>query len=167
MRNILSKVFAEELFFVRPWRTKTRKNACFARFFMNAYNGLKRMQKKFKTILSNFKFYARINARTYAYAHFCAHLLIWNWPDKYWPWSWQIWMRNGFLLWRYDHKFIFRKFHKMAPRWRHQSRSRLKTLLCFVHMPIHMCAKYQSIWLNHFKVILLTKKWVEIRKINK
>ena len=110
MRNILSKVFAEELFFVRPWRTKTRKNACFARFFMNAYNGLKRMQKKFKTILSNFKFYARINARTYAYAHFCAHLLIWNWPDKYWPWSWQIWMRNDFLLWRYDHKLIFTKW---------------------------------------------------------
>ena len=33
--------------------------------------------------------------------------------------------------------------------------------------PIHMCAKYQSIWLNHFKVISLTKKWVKIRKINK
>ena len=53
-------------------------------FLWNAYNGLKRMQKKFKTILSNFKFYARINARTYAYAHFCAHLLTSNWPDEYW-----------------------------------------------------------------------------------
>ena len=110
MRNILSKVFAEELFFVRLWRTKTRKNACFARFLKNAYNGLKRMQKKFKTILSNIKFYARINARTYAYAQFCAHLSTWNWPDKYWPWSWQIWMRNGFLLWRYDHELIFTKW---------------------------------------------------------
>ena len=79
-------------------------------FLWNAYNGLKRMQKKFKTILSNFKFYARINARTYAYAHFCAHLSTWNWPDKYWTWSWQIWMRNGFLLWRYDHKLIFTKW---------------------------------------------------------
>ena len=44
------KSFYGGIIFVRPWRTKTRKNACFARFFINAYNGLKRMQKKFKTI---------------------------------------------------------------------------------------------------------------------
>ena len=79
-------------------------------FLWNAYNGLKRMPKKFRTILSNLKFYARIYARTYAYAHFWTHLLTWNWPDKYWPWSWQIWMRNGFLLWRYDRKLIFTKW---------------------------------------------------------
>ena len=41
-------------------------------FYENAYNGLKRMQTKFKTILSNLKFYARVNARTKVYAHFCA-----------------------------------------------------------------------------------------------
>ena len=53
-------------------------------FLWNAYNGLKRMQKKFKTILSNLKFYARIDARAYAYAHFCAHLLTSYWSDGYW-----------------------------------------------------------------------------------
>ena len=36
----------------------------------------------------------------------------------------------------------FQIFHKMAPRWRHQSRSRSKNLLCFVNMPIHMCVKF-------------------------
>ena len=32
-------------------------------------------------------------------------------------------------------------------------------------MPIHMCAKFEDIWLSHFQVIVLTKKWFEIRKI--
>ena len=120
------------------------------------------MQNKFETILSIYKFCARTDARTYAHARVF-------WPeidrtdidldhDKYE-------LKNHFWLWRYDQEFIFRKFHKMAPRWRHESRSRSKNLLCFVHMPIHMCVKFQGIWLNHFHVILSTKKWVEIRKI--
>ena len=33
-------------------------------------------------------------------------------------------------------------------------------------MPIHMCTKFYDIWLSHFQIILHTKKWVEIRKIN-
>ena len=37
-------------------------------FLSNAYNGLKRMQKKFGMILSILNFCARVNARTNAYA---------------------------------------------------------------------------------------------------
>ena len=76
-------------------------------------------------------------------------------------------MSNVFPLWRYDHELIFRKFYKMEPRWRHQWRSMLKTLLCFVHMPIHVCAKFEGIWLSHFQVIVHTKKWLDVRKKNK
>lgn len=28
-------------------------------------------------------------------------------------------MGNDFPLWIYDHELIYRKIHKMAPRWRH------------------------------------------------
>ena len=63
------------------------------------------MQTKFKTILSNFKFYARVNARTYAYAHVCAHLLteidrtdIDLNPDKY-EWEMTIRYEDMIISW--------------------------------------------------------------------
>ena len=37
-------------------------------------------------------------------------------------------------------------------------------VLC-TYMPKHVCAKFEGIWLSHFQVIVLTKKWLEIRKI--
>ena len=67
---------------------KTRAHARLSDFLSNAYNGLKRMQKKLATIWSIFKFYARVNARTNAYARICARFLIWNWPEGYWSYSW-------------------------------------------------------------------------------
>ena len=75
MRNILSKQIEGNYFaFGRDERKLAKLRVC-AIFYENAYNCIKRMQTKFKTILSNFKFYARVNARTYAYAHVCAHVL--------------------------------------------------------------------------------------------
>ena len=31
----------------------------------------------------------------------------------------------------------------------------------------YVCQIFKDIWLSHFQIILNTKKWVEIRKINK
>ena len=171
--NCLKKIFGTSwkkkkmmiLCCVMVWRAKTLAHARVRDFFIKCLKLPKTYAKKIWDDFEHFKILrAHTDARTYAHARVF-------WPeidrtdidldhDKY---EWE-------MTYRYENMIMsvfFRKCHKMVPRWRHQSRSRLKICLCFVLMPIHMFAKFQGIWLNHFQIILLTKKWVEIRKINK
>ena len=97
------------------------------------------MQNKFWDDFENFKFCARIDARTYAHARVF-------WPeidrtdidldhDKY---EWE-------MVFGYE-DMIKSLFSENFTKWRlddviSQGQGR-KKLLCFVHMPIHMCAKF-------------------------
>ena len=92
-------------------------------FLWNAYDGLKRMQKKFKTILSNFKFYARITrapTRTRIFARiYWSEIDPTNMDldhDKY-EWEMAFCYEDMIISW----------FSQMALRWRHDNFESLKS----------------------------------------
>ena len=131
MRNTVLKNILDELFCVRPWQTKTHAHARVRVSLFSLWNAI-------------------ANNGVYTRAFFdlkltglILTLILVNMNEKCLS-VMKIWSRVD--------------FHKMAPRLRHQSRSRLKTLLCSFHVAVHMCAKFQGIWSSHFQVIVLTKK---------
>ena len=122
------------------------------------------MQNKFKTILSILKFlraYTRGRTRTRSFFDLKFDRTDIDLDhDKY---EWEI-------TFGYE-DMIMRWFSENFTKWRlddvtSQGQGR-KICLCFVpYAYTYVCRNFNDIWLSHFQIILHTKKWVEIRKIN-